>query len=595
MLKCARMEPKGKILLHTCCGVCASHCAAVLREDGWEPVLFYSNHNIYPHDEWLRRREAVRRLAAEYRMEFVEDPPDHAIWRAEVAAGYEACKEGGARCARCFAFSLRRACAAMKKLGCAAFTTSLTVSPHKRSAVLHAIGRDIGGDAFIPYDFKKKNGFLDSNRRAAELGLYRQTYCGCEFSMRHREPFAAVILGMGYRGRVYAAWAEAHPEDLIVVAFAEPDPAVRAEWQARLGCAAYADWEEALQTEDAECAVIALPDRLHFEAAASAIHRSLHLLLEKPVAATWDECVELDGLIRESGSLVQVGYILRHTPYYRKIREILLSGQLGEPVSVTHLEPVSYWKAALAFCRGTWGNTARSTPMILQKCCHDFDLFSWWTGRRCLSVQSFGSLIHFRPDCAPPGAAAYCKDCAPETERNCPYSALKLMEHRSEMLYMLPDSSPEAVAALEEGPLGRCVYACDNDAVDHQTVNLLFEGGLTVSHSMEAYTYDRDRQTRIFCTRGEIIGDSRTLRIRDFATRSETLWNAAQEIGIASQESAYVSGNEGIMQDWVDAMRGLPKSLYADWFHSAVQSHAIAFAAECSRAAGGMPIPVATL
>lgn len=447
----------------------------------------------------------------------------------------------------------------------------------------------------MPYDFKKKDGFRDSNRRAAELGLYRQIYCGCEFSMRHREPFAAVLLGMGYRGRIYADWAERHPGDIRVVAIAEPDPKVRGEWQSRLGCAAYADWSEALCHEGAECAVIALPDRLHFDAARESIRRSLHLLLEKPIAATWDECVELDGLIRESDTLVQVGYILRHTPYYRKIREILMGGELGEPVSIAHLEPVGYWKAALAFCRGTWGNTARSTPMILQKCSHDFDLFSWWTGRRCLSVQSFGGLNHFRPEAAPAGAAAYCRDCDPGTEAACPYSALKLLEGRADTLYMLPDRSPEAIAELERGALGRCVYACDNDAVDHQTVNLLFEGGLTVSHAMESYTYDRDRQTRIFCTHGEILGNSRMLRIRNFATRTETLWDASAETGSVSQESAYATGNDGIMRDWVDAMRGLPKSAYAARFHSAVQSHAIAFAAELSRESGGVPIPVATL
>ena len=280
----------------------------VLKADGWEPILFFSDFNLWPHEEYLRRQAAAQRLAEAEGIDFAEDPPDHAQWRTEVAAGHEDCAEGGARCARCFRFSLRRAEAALARLGCVAFTTSLTVSPHKRSALLHAIGREVGGDRFIPYDFKKKGGFQSSNRRAAELGLYRQIYCGCEFSVRHREPFAVVILGMGDCGCVYAQWALEHPADLRVVAIAEPDPTLRAAWAERLGLApgqAFADWPEALSAT-AECALIALPDRLHVPAAQAALARGLHVLLGKPGGITRDDCVALDTAVRERGRLVQV-------------------------------------------------------------------------------------------------------------------------------------------------------------------------------------------------------------------------------------------------------------------------------------------------
>lgn len=591
------MSAKGRMLLHTCCGVCASHCVRVLRADGWEPVLFFSDFNLWPHAEYLRRRDAARRLADAEGIAFVEDPPDHAQWRAEVASGYEGCAEGGARCARCFRFSLRRAEAALGRLGCAAFTTSLTVSPHKRSALLHAIGKEVGGDRFVPYDFKKKDGFLASNRRAAELGLYRQIYCGCEWSVRHREPFAAVILGMGYRGRVYAKWALGHPGDLRIVAFAEPDPTLRAEWAARLGLPAtrvFPDWTEALEAA-AECVLIALPDRLHFPAAQAALTRGLHVLLEKPVGATWEECVALDAAVRERGRMVQVAHILRFTPYYAKIADLIHGGSLGEVVSIRHLEPVGYGKAAQAFCRGPFGDTRQGTPMILQKCSHDFDLFSWWVGRRCLTAQSFGGLRHFRPECAPPGAARRCLDCPAAIERACPHSAIRLLRERVDLRYTLPDPSPAGIEAALRGPLGRCVHACDNDAVDHQIVNLLFEGGVTVSHAMESHTWARDRQTHVFLTDGEILGDARTLRIRRFSDRSAWLWDAALEGGSPTHESSYVVGNDGLLSDWVTALRTLPPARYADRFHASIQAHAMAFAAEASRCSGGHPIPIAAL
>ena len=595
------MEKKGRLLLHVCCGVCASHCVRVLKADGWEPVLFFSNYNIYPAAEYVRRREAAATLAAAEGVEWVEDEPDHAAWRAAVAEGFEACKEGGARCARCFRFSLGRAFKRMAELGCVAFTTSLTVSPHKRSALLHAIGEEIGGAAFVPYDFKKQGGFLESNRLARELGLYRQVYCGCEFSMRHREPFRVIVLGMGYRGRVYAQWIVEHPADMVVVAVAETNDEIRQAWGRRLGLpeeACFSDWRAALEAgsvRGAECVVVALPDRLHFPASMLALGLGLHLLLEKPVGATWEECVELDAAVRDSGCLVQVGHILRWTPYYQKIAELIHGGDLGEVVSIRHLEPVGYNKAAMVFCRGTWGNTAKSTPMIVQKCTHDFDLFSWWVGRRCLSVQSFGGLRHFRPACAPAGAGERCLACPTAVERACPYSAIKLLRESHALWYAMPDVSTEGIERALKGNLGRCVYAGGNDAVDHQVVNLLFEGGVTVSHCMESYTWARDRQTRICLTNGEIIGDARVLEVHRFSDRQTWRWDAALEGGTAQHESSYVLGNDGLMRNWVETLRTLPPVRYEACFHASIQAHAMAFAAEASRLHGGRPVPLATL
>ncbi len=592
------MKEKGRILLHTCCGVCASHCVRVLKEDGWEPVLFFSNFNIAPRAEYDRRRRAAQELAEAEAIAWVEDVPDHRVWQETVAKGYEGCAEGGARCARCFRFSLQRAYERLEELNCVAFTTSLTVSPHKRSAMLHAIGQEVGGESFIPYDFKKRDGYLASTRRAAELGLYRQVYCGCEYSMRHREPYRVALLGLGYRGRIYAQWALEHPADLKIVSVAEPDETLRKEWQGRLGLSAdamHADWREALGAEGLEGAIIALPDRLHFESACEALRCRLHLLLEKPVAATWDDCVLLDEAVRASGKLVQVGHILRFTPYYAKVAEIIRSRALGELVSIQHLEPVGYRKAAHTFCRGPWGDAAATTPMILQKCSHDFDLFAWWVGCRCMTAQSFGGLSHFTAAAAPKGAARQCLDCPRAIERDCPYSAIKLLQEGADLHYALAQRSQEAINEVLRGPYGRCVYACDNNAVDHQVVNLLFENGVTVSHCMESYTWGRDRLTKLFFTRGEIVGDARRLTIHNFSTRSTQLWDAALEIGNAQLESSYVLGNDGLMEDWVQTLRTLPPACYAERFHESIQAHAMAFASELSRTEGGLPVPIATL
>ena len=176
-----------RVMLHTCCGPCASACAPALREAGHEVVLFFSNSNIDTEAEFERRLAAARKLAEAEGVELVADAYEHRDWLEKVARGFEDAPEKGERCARCFRYSLSRTAAAAAAHGCDAFTTSLTVSPHKPSAKIFASSED---PKFLREDFKKREGFKLSVRRAGELGLYRQTYCGCEFSKRtsRKEP-----------------------------------------------------------------------------------------------------------------------------------------------------------------------------------------------------------------------------------------------------------------------------------------------------------------------------------------------------------------------------------------------------------------------
>lgn len=173
-----------KILLHTCCAPCASHCAWELLDAGHDVTLFYSNANIAPQEEWQRRLEAVQTLARDYAIPVLIDEPLHAEWLSQVAAGFEQEPERGKRCERCFRFSLTRAYETALAKGYDAFTTSLTVSPHKPAALIFNVGNTLSETMFLAIDFKKHNGFKHSLERSEKLGLYRQSYCGCEFSVR---------------------------------------------------------------------------------------------------------------------------------------------------------------------------------------------------------------------------------------------------------------------------------------------------------------------------------------------------------------------------------------------------------------------------
>ena len=406
-------------------------------------------------------------------------------------------------------------------------------------------------------------------------------------------PIRMVILGAGDRGRTYASYAEAYPGRARVVGVADIDPAAARAVAARHGLppgAVWGDWHEAVAARpDCDVMVIAMPDAIHVEPALACLDAGYHLLLEKPMARRWAACETLAAKVREKGDrLVMVGHVLRYTVYFRKIHDLLATGAIGDVVSIQHIEQVGYMHAAHSFCRGNWGNTERATPMILQKCCHDFDQFVWWLGgRKCTGVSSFGGTALFNAAHRPAGAAARCLDCPAAIERACPFSAKKIYLERQDWRYPFVDKSDAAMERmLREGPYGRCVYACDNDAVDHQIVNLRFEGGVSVAHQMESFTYAGGRHTKILGTRGEIDGDRRHLTIHHFDTRTTELWDAALEAGLA-QGSGHSGGDYGLMDELTRLLREGDPATFPGVFEASLESHRIAFAAEASRKADG--------
>ena len=175
--------PSPALLLHVCCAPCASACVERLLEEGRQVTLFYSNSNIVSEEEFQKRLECVKQLASHHDLELVIDPYDHDAWQKHVSelSGFESAPEGGARCVKCFEWSLERAAAEAERRGMD-FCTSLTVSPHKNSKLIFEVGRR--WHHFEPYDFKKKDGFKRSLELTRQLGFYRQSFCGCEYSVR---------------------------------------------------------------------------------------------------------------------------------------------------------------------------------------------------------------------------------------------------------------------------------------------------------------------------------------------------------------------------------------------------------------------------
>jgi predicted dehydrogenase len=402
-----------------------------------------------------------------------------------------------------------------------------------------------------------------------------------------------VVLGGGNRGMAYARHALAL--GARVAALAEPRPERRQAFREAFGLgegALFAHWRDLLEAPRlGEAAIVALPDRLHAEAAIALMEKGYHLLLEKPIAPTWEEVLRVAEAKARTGRIVALAHVLRYTPYARRLKALLEEGAIGEVVSVQHLEPVGHWHFAHSFVRGNWRKEAESSPFLLAKSVHDLDWLLFLMPGEVARVASFGGLYHFRPERRPKGAAERCLFCPEEVERACPFSARRIYleaYERGERGWTLdvvafPVTRENLERALAEGPYGECVYLGKNDVADHQVVALEYRDGRTASFHAEGLSRMRFRETRLFGTGGEIWGDGRYIRIFDFVKGERTVDLKVEAEG--SIRSGHGGGDMGLMADFVLAVeREDPSGL--EPFEEALYAHRLTFLAEEARKVG---------
>jgi predicted adenine nucleotide alpha hydrolase (AANH) superfamily ATPase len=176
---------KKVVLLHICCGICASSVIERLRNDGFEVVGFLYNPNIYPSEEYHRRLDVVKIISQHLNLQLIEAEYNNNRWLL-LTNELDKETEGGARCEVCFRMRLEETWKKSCELHVPYFTTTLSVSPHKNASIINRIGSEIDNKAFLAYDFKKQNGFKKAMEFSKQHSLYRQRYCGCVYSMSEK-------------------------------------------------------------------------------------------------------------------------------------------------------------------------------------------------------------------------------------------------------------------------------------------------------------------------------------------------------------------------------------------------------------------------
>ncbi|MGE5356015.1 MAG: Gfo/Idh/MocA family protein [Deltaproteobacteria bacterium] len=423
-----------------------------------------------------------------------------------------------------------------------------------------------------------------------------------DFSLSHKaipKPVTAITLGAGGRGNTYGNYALEFPDELNIVGVAEPIP-FRNNKYTKLHKIEekyrFKTWEDVFKIPKfADAIIISTPDALHYKPCMTALDMGYEVLLEKPIARSIKECTDIRNKALKLNRIVAVCHVLRYAPYFRKMKDVIRSGEIGEIISIQHLEPIEHIHMSHSYVRGNWHNSRESTPIILGKSCHDLDILNWLTGKSCKSVFAMGGLKWFKYKNAPSGAPSRCTDGCP-AESECVFSAEKIyLKERTgwEWVLDLPEDKSKHEAHIMEKlrttNYGRCVYQMDNDQPDHYIAAMEYDDDITVSFSMEAFTSYGGRRTRVMGTLGDIVGDMNTMDIYNYRSKKSTRWDSSNINDVENyKHSGHGGGDWRLVHDFVQAVAGKDKSLLVSTIEESVESHIIGFKAEESRKSNKM-------
>ena len=400
-----------------------------------------------------------------------------------------------------------------------------------------------------------------------------------------------VVIGYGARGQIYALFAKNHPDMYQLVGVVENnEDRIELAKRVHLNVPVFSDYKDFLNEKiSADLAVIATQDEQHKEHAIAMMKAGYDLLLEKPIATTKEDCLEIYKTSLEYNRKVVVCHVLRYSPFYSQLKSIIDSGKIGDVVTINASENVGYYHQAHSFVRGPWKNSIESSPMILAKCCHDMDIIRYLMGEDCVSVNSYGDLYYFNEKHAPKDSAVYCSECK---HTDCIYKAqtIYLSDYgRCFSGYFNDDeqTNENILKNLKGTNYDKCVFKSNNDVVDHQVTIMQFKNGKTACHTMTAFSKDIYRDIKIHATKAELVGkmEDNYIEIRYFG-------GDVEKINIDTSLSS-MGGHGGsdffMMNSLYEVLNGnVGKGI--TFIDVSIESHLMCFAAEESRLNHGSTI-----
>ena len=430
-------------------------------------------------------------------------------------------------------------------------------------------------------------------------------------------PITAIIVGAGHRSFVYSELAKTNPEMLKIVGVADPNPIRRKKAMDYFGfkedmCFENAE-ELAKKGKLADTVINGTMDEQHLETAVPLLDAGYDMLLEKPFAPNEEEMRQIVNCAKKNNSKVMICHVLRYTPFYYAIKERIVNGEIGDIINIQTTEHVSYHHLSTSYIRGKWANSDKChASMLLAKCCHDLDIIMWMMSEtKPKQISSFGGKFQFKPENAPKEAGTICmKDC-PLVD-TCVYSTKRLyIDHPDRWAFYVWDalegkkniSIEDKIALMKsDNPYARCIYKCDNNVVDHQSVLINFESGATGTHNMVGGSAEPRREIHIIGTKGEIFGNFEESKFTvlkiDPSPDAHNEECDVEEVDLrvtgdmVGAYGGHGGGDERLAADFVKFIRGEKPSLACTSIFDSVAGHLSVYLADKSRENGGMPMDV---
>lgn len=431
------------------------------------------------------------------------------------------------------------------------------------------------------------------------------------------KPITAIIVGAGHRSFVYSELAKTNPEMLKIVGVADPNPIRRKKAMDYFGfkedmCFENAE-ELAKKGKLADTVINGTMDEQHLETAVPLLDAGYDMLLEKPFAPNEEEMRQIVNCAKKNNSKVMICHVLRYTPFYYAIKERIVNGEIGDIINIQTTEHVSYHHLSTSYIRGKWANSDKChTSMLLAKCCHDLDIIMWMMSEtKPKQISSFGGKFQFKPENAPKEAGTICmKDC-PLVD-TCVYSTKRLyIDHPDRWAFYVWDALEgkknvtleDKIALMKsDSPYARCIYKCDNNVVDHQSVLINFESGATGTHNMVGGSAEPRREIHIIGTKGEIFGNFEESKFTvlkiDPSPDAHNEECDVEEVDLrvtgdmVGAYGGHGGGDERLAADFVKFIRGEKPSLACTSIFDSVAGHLSVYLADKSRENGGMPMDV---